>query len=96
MPALKKGDIVVMDNLRTHKVAGVRQAIEKAGAVLLFLPPYSPDYNPIEAMWSKIKSLIRGMAPRTEEALRQAFQTAIHSVSASDCRGFFFHAHYAT
>lgn len=95
VPVLKKGDIVVMDNLRTHKVAGVRQAIENAGAALLYLPPYSPDYNPIEAMWSKIKSILRGIAPRTYEELKQAFQRAINSVTASDCQGFFSNAHYA-
>ena len=95
VPALQKDDIVVMDNLATHKTKGVREAIEKAGAKLLYLPPYSPDFNPIETMWSKVKSFIRSKAPRTYEALVSVFHEALAAVSISDCKGFFSHAHYA-
>lgn len=65
VPALQPGDLVIMDNLATHKVAGVRQAVESAGARLRYLPPYSPDFNPIENLWSKIKQFPRRLAPRT-------------------------------
>ena len=92
---LQVGDLVIMDNLATHKVAGVREAIEAAGARLLYLPPYSPDFNPIENMWSKIKQLLRSLSPRTGEELLQAAAHAFAAISADDCRGFFLHAQYA-
>ena len=95
VPALQPEDLVIMDNLATHKVAGVRQAIEAAGARLLYLPPYSPDFNPIENMWSKIKQLLRSLAPRTGGELLQAAAIAFDAISAADCRGFFLHAQYA-
>ncbi len=79
-----------MDNLATHKVAGVREAIEAVGAYLLYLPPYSPDFNPIENMWSKIKQLLRSLAPRTAEDLLRAAALAFASVSKADCRGGFY------
>jgi len=72
VPVLKKGAVVIMDNLATHKVQGVSEAIEEAGARLIYLPPYSPDYNPIENMWSKIKQILRSLAPRTKEELIEA------------------------
>ena len=80
----------------THKVRGVRASIEAAGARLLYLPPYSPDFNPIEPMWSKIKQTLRSHAPRTEEDLRGAAKTAFNAISTADCKGFFFSARYAT
>jgi transposase len=95
-PTLQKGDLVIMDNLATHKVGGVREAIEAAGARLLYLPPYSPDFNPIENMWSKIKQILRSKGPRTEASLVQAARTAFLAISPSDCRGFFSNANYAT
>ena len=95
VPTLQPEDLVIMDNLATHKVAGVRQAIESAGARLLYLPPYSPDFNPIENMWSKIKQLLRSLAPRTGEELLQAAAHAFAAISVADCRGFFLHALYA-
>src|SRR5690606_22428805 len=79
VPTLASGDIVVMDNLPAHKIAGVRDAIEKAGATLLFLPPYSPDCNPIENAFSKLKALLRAKAERTVSALwmlSQRFSTS--------------------
>ena len=93
---LKPGDIVIMDNLPSHKSQRVSDAIEGAGCTLVYLPPYSPDFNPIEPMWSKIKQVLRSHAPRTEEDLLQAAQTAFNSISTSDCKGFFFGAKYAT
>ena len=95
-PTLRPGDVVILDNLATHKIRGVRPAIEAVGARLLYLPPYSPDFNPIEPMWSKIKQVLRSHAPRTEEELLRAAKTAFQSISSADCKGFFFSAQYAT
>jgi transposase len=95
VPALRPGDVVVMDNLQPHKAAGVREMIEAAGARLLYLPPYSPDYNPIENMWSKVKQLLRSAAARTFRALQRAVWAALDAVTPDDCRGFFAHCGYA-
>jgi transposase len=95
VPTLQPDDLVIMDNLATHKVAGVRQAIESAGARLRYLPPYSPDFNPIENLWSKIKQLLRSLDPRTGEELLQAAARAFAAISVADCQGFFLHARYA-
>lgn len=88
-PHLHKGDIVVMDNLPAHKVAGVRQAIEAAGAVLLYLPPYSPDFNPIELAFSKLKALLRKSAARNIPELWDAIASAINKISKTECKNFF-------
>lgn len=95
-PTLQKGDVVILDNLATHKIRGISEAIQAVGARLLYLPPYSPDFNPIENMWSKIKEILRSQAPRTESELLLATKTAFQAISAADCRGFFFNARYAT
>jgi len=95
-PTLQPGEVVVMDNLATHKVAGVRQAIEALGARLLYLPPYSPDFNPIENLWSKVKHILRSLSPRTANQLLQAVALAFAAISVADCHGFFLHANYAT
>jgi len=95
-PRLRAGDLVIMDNLATHKIWGVREALEAAGARLLYLPPYSPDFNPIEPMWSKVKQILRGHAPRTNQQLIRAAKKAFQSISRADCKGFFFSARYAT
>jgi transposase len=95
-PTLRTGDIVILDNLATHKIRGVRDALAAVGARLLYLPPYSPDFNPIEPMWSKIKQTLRRHAPRTEQELLQAAKAAFQSISSADCKGFFFSARYAT
>jgi transposase len=95
VPTLQKGDRVILDNLATHKVRGVREAIETAGARLLYLPPYSPDFNPIENMWSKVKQSLRSAAPRTQRELVAAAKTAFNAISTTDCQGFFLHAGYA-
>lgn len=93
---LQRGDVVIMDNLPTHKVAGVREAIEAAGARLEYLPPYSPDFNPIENMWSKVKQGLKSRAPRTARQLFKAAGAAFDTVTPEDCHGFFLHARYAT
>jgi transposase len=95
-PTLREGDVVILDNLATHKIRGVREALEAVGARLLYLPPYSPDFNPIEPMGSKIKQILRSQAPRTEEGLLLAAKTAFQSISPGDCKGFFFSARCAT
>jgi len=94
-PTLQPNDLVIMDNLATHKVVGVREAIESVGARLLYLPPYSPDFNPIENMWSKIKQLLRSLDPRNSDELLHAAATAFAAVSPTDCHGFFSHAKYS-
>jgi transposase len=95
-PRLQTGDLVILDNLATHKIRGVRETIEAAGARLRYLPPYSPDFNPIEPMWSKIKQILRSYAARTDTELLLAAKAAFQAISASDCKGFFFSAQYAT
>jgi len=95
VPTLQPGDVVVMDNLQPHKVAGVARALAKAEATLLYLPPYSPDLNPIECMWSKVKTLVRASAARSFEALVEAIGAAVAAVTPEDCRGFFQNCGYA-
>ena len=89
VPTLRPGDIVIMDNLRLHKHADVKAAIEAVGARLDFLPAYSPDLNPIEKMWSKVKARLRRLGARTHEALLLAIADAIASVTPSDVAGWF-------
>ena len=93
-PQLRAGDVVVMDNLSPHKASGVREAIEAAGATLRYLPPYSPDFNPIERMWSKVKSILRSLKARTAEALLDAIGVALRAVTAADAHGWFAHCGY--
>lgn len=95
VPVLEAGDVVIVDNLATHKVAGVREAIEAAGARLEYLPPYSPDLNPIENLWSKVKQLIRAGNPRNWRQLLRAAKAAFAAVTPADCQGFFLNAGYA-
>jgi transposase len=95
VPTLKRGDIVVMDNLPVHKVAGVREAIEAAGAGWLYLPPYSPDLNPIEMAFSKLKALLRKAAERTIPGLIRLIGRLLKKFSPEECRNFFNHAGYA-
>jgi transposase len=96
VPTLAAGDVVVMDNLASHKHPRVRELIESAGARLLFLPPYSPDFNPIEMIWSKVKRLLRSAAARTVDALHEAFGVAMAAVTPADILGCFGHCGYAT
>ena len=93
-PTLAPGDIVLMDNLPAHKVKGAREAIEKAGATLLFLPPYSPDFNPIEQAFAKLKALLRKAAARTVEALEAAIAVALDAFTAAECANYFTHSGY--
>lgn len=93
-PALKKVQVVVMDNLSAHKGAGVRELIEERGCELIYLPPYSPDFNPIEEAFSKIKSLLRRAEARSRERLVEAMGRAISAVTARDAQGFFEHRGY--
>jgi transposase len=88
-PVLRQGDVVVMDNLSSHKVQGVRERIEAAGAELLYLPPYSPDLNPIEKAWAKLKQLIRSAKPRTNEALQQAIADALQKITPQNAKAWF-------
>lgn len=95
VPTLVPGDIVVMDNLGSHKVAGVRQAIEAAGATLLYLPPYSPDFNPIEQLFAKLKAILRKAAARTLEALIDAITLALSAFTPGECANYFANAGYS-
>jgi transposase len=88
-PTLRPGDIVILDNLSSHKHADALTLIEKAGATVKFLPAYSPDLNPIEKMWSKIKEFLRAAKARTREALEKAIANALNKVSARDAAGWF-------
>jgi transposase len=94
-PQLRPGDLVVLDNLSAHKAPGVAEAVNAAGATVLYLPPYSPDYNPIENMWSKVKRCLRSAAARTLDALGDAIDAALDAVTLDDCRGFFRNCGYA-
>jgi transposase len=93
-PALKPGQVVVMDNLSAHKVAEVRDRIEQSGATLLYLPPYSPDFNPMEKAWSKIKQLLRSAKARTAEALEDAVTQAIAAITPENATAWFQHCGY--
>ena len=93
-PELKEGWVVVMDNLPAHKPDRVRELIEDRGCKLLYLPPYSPDYNPIEEAFSKIKGVLRDAQARTRQTLVEAMGQALSTVTAQDARGFFEHCGY--
>lgn len=94
VPTLNPGDIVVMDNLSSHKVAGIRAAIEAAGAEVWYLPPYSPDLNPIEMAFSKLKKLLRDGAERTTEKLTRLCGKILDFFTETECRGYFKHCGY--
>lgn len=95
-PVLHGGEIVIMDNLQPHKHVRVQAAIEATGATLVYLPPYSPDFNPIEPMWSKVKQSLRSAAARTFDDLLNAIKQALAAVTRDDCTGFFRGCGYAT
>jgi transposase len=95
-PTLNPGDIVVMDNLPAHKGAAVRSAIETRGASLVLLPPYSPDFNPIENAYAKFKSLLRGEGARTVDALETAIANAFHAFTPQECTNYFTAAGYGS
>ncbi len=89
LPNLNNGYIIVMDNMRSHHVKAVKEVIENAGMNLIYLPPYSPDFNPIENMWSKIKSILRKLKIRNSDQIPTAIDNAFKAVSVSDCKGWF-------
>lgn len=91
---LKAGDVVVMDNLAVHKVNGIKEMIESVSARLLFLPPYHPDLNPIEKLWSKMKAIVRGLGARSLHALEAAISNALKFVQPRDAKGWFKHCGY--
>ena len=93
-PELRPGDVVVMDNLPAHKSGGVRDVIEKAGARLVFLPPYSPDFNPIEMAFSKLKALLRKAAARTVDELWSVIADCLSAFTTEECRHYFEAAGY--
>ena len=93
-PSLQTGDIVLMDNLAAHKVVGIQEAIEARGARLVYLPPYSPDFNPIELCWSKLKTALRAAKARTLADLEQALDQALRTISLEDIRAWFAHCGY--
>jgi len=94
-PTLVRGDVVLLDNLSSHKAVAIAAAIEARGATLLFLPPYSPDFNPIELCWSKVKAVLRTARARTAEALLDAFANALASISLHEALAWFAHCGYA-
>ena len=94
VPVLRPGDIVVMDNLSSHKTNLVVEAIEGVGAEVWYLPPYSPDFNPIELMWSKVKNRLRSIAARTKRTLINAIGKALKEITDDDAAGWFAHAGY--
>jgi transposase len=93
-PALSKGDVVVMDNLQAHKVVGVREAIAAVGASILHLPPYSPDLNPIEQLFAKLKALLRKAAARTRDALWETIGHLLAAFSPAECRNYLINSGY--
>jgi transposase len=93
-PQLKPGDVVVMDNLKPHKVAGICEAIEARGAQVRYLPPYSPEFNPIEQVFSKIKTLLRAAGARSQAALHSAIARLMDTVTPNECRNYFQHCGY--
>jgi transposase len=94
LPALEPGDVLIMDNLPAHKGVRITRAVEDAGCTLVYLPPYSPDLNPIESMWSKVKASLRETAARTFDALVDGIKNALHAITLEDCEGYFEHCGY--
>jgi transposase len=94
IPELEPGSIVVIDNLPAHKVAGIRECLEEAGTGLLYLPPYSPDLNPIEMVFAKLKKLLRRLAPRSFDAICDALKSILMRFSETECSNYIKHAGY--
>jgi transposase len=94
VPQLSSGKVVIVDNVSFHKIVGVKEAIEEAGAHLFYLPPYSPDLSPIELMWSKIKSILKKISPRTKPQFRRAIREAFVEISKNDLVSWFKHCGY--
>lgn len=96
VPTLRPGDIVVLDNLGAHKVPGVRETIEAAGAILMYLPPYSPDFNPIEQLFAKLKALLRKAAERSVDALWDRIGSLLGAFTPDECANYFRNSGYAS
>jgi transposase len=96
LPCLRSGDVLILDNLATHKVRGVREILRSKDVAVRYLPPYSPDLNPIEMAFAKLKAHLRQAAARTWHQLTGAVGNALNTFSAADCSGFFRHAHYTS
>jgi transposase len=94
VPTLQPGDVVLLDNLKVHQVSTIEQAVQAAGGAVIFLPPYSPDFSPIEPCWSKLKTFLRGCAARTHALLEQALTKALRVIQPNDIRGWFRHCGY--
>jgi transposase len=94
-PTLQPGQVVVLDNLSAHKAASIREVLAARGCSLLFLPPYSPDFTPIEQAFSKLKAILRGLGARAREALEEAVRLAIEAITRADATAWFAHAGYA-
>lgn len=94
IPKLSQGDILFMDNVSFHKVEGIEEVLKEKGIILEYLPPYSPDLNPIEECWSKIKAILRKFGARTKEELYQALNYALDAITLTDIQGWFGHAGY--
>ena len=95
IPTLQPGDILFMDNLSAHKVAGLAELIRSHGAYLIYLPPYSPDFNPIEFAWSKVKTILRRLKARTLPDLIDALKQALQTITPQDIHAWFAHCSYA-
>ena len=93
-PTLRPGQVVVLDNLSAHKGVSIREVIEARGCLLLFLPPYSPDFTPIEQAFSKLKAILRGLGARTHETLQEAVRLALETITPNDAAAWFAHAGY--
>lgn len=93
-PTLKAGDVIVLDNLGAHRASRIEEITKQCGARVIWLPPYSPDFSPIELMWSKVKNYLRRVKARTQEELEKAIAAALETITASDCLNWFRHCGY--
>ncbi len=94
LPVLNPGDVVVWDNLPVHKMETIKALVKSCGARIVLLPPYSPELNPIELLWSKLKQLVRGFAPKTKRAFNRALKHCLEKITVKDIRGWFKHCGY--
>jgi transposase len=93
-PTLKRGDVIVLDNLGAHRASRIEEIAARCGAQVLWLPPYSPDFSPIELMWSKVKAYLKKIKARTQEELEKAIAEALKTITVSDCLNWFRHCGY--
>ena len=94
-PRLRPGQVVILDNLSVHKAASIREALAERQCEVLFLPPYSPDFTPIEQAFSKLKAILRGLGARTQDALQEAVRLAVEAITRNDAAAWFAHAGYS-